>query len=111
MAERVDLQETEVPRPDTPKDELPKTSAELEILPEQYDEARRFGVCVGRFRNGKPSSGDECTAFLPSVHRMDIETAVRVVLMMCGRFREPETTRSAHRLLNECRRASGARRN
>jgi deoxyribonuclease V len=44
-------------------------------------------------------------------HRMDLETAIRGVLMMCGRFREPETTRSAYRLVNECRRASGEGRN
>jgi deoxyribonuclease V len=38
-------------------------------------------------------------------HRMDLPTAVRLVLELCPRFREPETTRRAHRLVNELRRA------
>jgi len=36
-------------------------------------------------------------------HRMDLETAVRLVLQVCPRFREPETTRHAHRLVNRLR--------
>lgn len=40
-------------------------------------------------------------------HRMDLETAVEVVLRVSPRFREPETTRHAHRLVNELRRAGG----
>ena len=39
-------------------------------------------------------------------HRMDLETAVRLVLELAPRFREVETTRQAHRLVNELRRAS-----
>lgn len=38
-------------------------------------------------------------------HRMDLRTAVEVVLRVSPRFREPETTRHAHRLVNELRRA------
>ena len=38
-------------------------------------------------------------------HRMDIDTAVRIVLSVSPRYREPETTRRSHRLVNELRRA------
>jgi deoxyribonuclease V len=38
-------------------------------------------------------------------HRMDIETAVRIVLSVSPKYREPETTRRSHRLVNEIRRA------
>lgn len=37
-------------------------------------------------------------------HRMDLPTAVELVLRVSRRFREPETTRRAHRLVNEARR-------
>jgi deoxyribonuclease V len=37
-------------------------------------------------------------------HLMDIETAVRVVLSVSPKYREPETTRRSHRLVNEIRR-------
>jgi deoxyribonuclease V len=40
-------------------------------------------------------------------HRMDLETAVEIVLGVSPRYREPETTRHAHRLVNELRRAGG----
>jgi deoxyribonuclease V len=36
-------------------------------------------------------------------HRMDVETAVRVVLALSAGYREPETTRRAHRLVNRLR--------
>ena len=39
-------------------------------------------------------------------HRMDLETAVRIVLQMTAGFREPETTRRAHRLVNGLRRTA-----
>lgn len=38
-------------------------------------------------------------------HRMDLATAVRIVLAAAPRYREPETTRRSHRLVNEMRRA------
>jgi deoxyribonuclease V len=41
-------------------------------------------------------------------HLMDLPTAVEIVLSLAPRFREPETTRRAHRLVNELRRAAGA---
>lgn len=42
-------------------------------------------------------------------HLMDLPTAVDLVLRMTSRYREPETTRHAHRLVNEVRRlARGA---
>lgn len=40
-------------------------------------------------------------------HRMDLDTAVALVLSLAPRFREPETTRRAHRLVNELRREHG----
>ncbi|RKH67711.1 deoxyribonuclease V [Corallococcus llansteffanensis] len=40
-------------------------------------------------------------------HRMDLETAVEWVLKASPRYREPETTRHAHRLVNDFRRAGG----
>ena len=43
-------------------------------------------------------------------HLMDLETAVRVVLSMGTGFREPETTRRAHRLVNAERKRAGVRR-
>lgn len=36
-------------------------------------------------------------------HLMDLETAVEIVLRAAPRYREPETTRRAHRLVNELR--------
>ncbi len=41
-------------------------------------------------------------------HRMDLDTAVSLVLGLSTRFREPETTRRAHRLVNALRRAEAA---
>jgi deoxyribonuclease V len=38
-------------------------------------------------------------------HLMDLETAVEIVLSMGAGFREPETTRRAHALVNKIRRA------
>ena len=40
-------------------------------------------------------------------HRMDLETAVRIVLAAAPQYREPETTRRSHRLVNDLRRAAG----
>jgi deoxyribonuclease V len=40
-------------------------------------------------------------------HRMDLRTAVEIVLHAAPRYREPETTRRSHRLVNELRRAAG----
>lgn len=37
-------------------------------------------------------------------HRMDLPTAVEIVLSAAPRYREPETTRAAHRLVNDLRR-------
>jgi deoxyribonuclease V len=38
-------------------------------------------------------------------HRMDLQTALRLILGLDSRFREPETTRRAHALVNAVRRA------
>ncbi|RYZ39640.1 MAG: endonuclease V [Myxococcaceae bacterium] len=45
--------------------------------------------------------------FVSPGHRMDLETAVEWVLKASPRYREPETTRHAHRLVNAFRRAGG----
>lgn len=41
-------------------------------------------------------------------HRMDLPTAVEIVLAAAPRFREPETTRRSHQLVNDLRGAAGA---
>lgn len=43
--------------------------------------------------------------YVSAGHRMDLHTAVDLVLRLAPRWREPETTRRAHRLVNELRRA------
>ncbi len=43
--------------------------------------------------------------FVSVGHRMDLETAVEIVLGITRGYREPATTRRAHRLVNELRRA------
>ncbi|NPC71890.1 endonuclease V [Corallococcus sp. AB004] len=45
--------------------------------------------------------------FVSPGHRMDLDTAVEWVLKASPRYREPETTRHAHRLVNAFRRAGG----
>ena len=42
--------------------------------------------------------------FVSIGHMMDLETAVEIVLHLSAGYREPETTRRAHRLVNELRR-------
>jgi deoxyribonuclease V len=42
-------------------------------------------------------------------HRMDLPTALRIILSLAPRYREPETTRRAHRLVNALRRADPER--
>ena len=46
--------------------------------------------------------------YVSAGHLMDLETALRVVLSMATGFREPETTRRAHRLVNAERKRSGS---
>jgi deoxyribonuclease V len=43
--------------------------------------------------------------YVSAGHRMDLRTAVDFVLRLAPRFRQPETTRRAHQLVNEHRRA------
>jgi deoxyribonuclease V len=51
---------------------------------------------------------DRCNPVYVSVgHRMDLETAVDLVVRL-SRFRQPETTRRAHQLVNDARRAHNA---
>jgi deoxyribonuclease V len=40
-------------------------------------------------------------------HLMDLATAVRLVQAVAGGYREPETTRRSHRLVNRLRREAG----
>ncbi|HET9981965.1 MAG TPA: endonuclease V [Longimicrobiales bacterium] len=42
--------------------------------------------------------------YVSAGHQMDLPTAIDIVLRMCVGFREPETTRRSHRLVNELRR-------
>ena len=42
--------------------------------------------------------------YVSAGHRMDLDTAVRIVLSLGRGFREPETTRHAHRIVNGARR-------
>jgi deoxyribonuclease V len=46
--------------------------------------------------------------YVSAGHRMDLETAVDLVLRLSPRYRQPETTRRAHQLVNEIRRADKA---
>ena len=43
--------------------------------------------------------------YVSAGHRMDLATAVELVLRLTPRYRQPETTRRAHGLVNEMRRA------
>jgi deoxyribonuclease V len=47
--------------------------------------------------------------FVSPGHRMDLPTALRIVLALTPRFREPETTRRTHQLVNALRRADPER--
>lgn len=49
---------------------------------------------------------DVLPVYVSPGHLMDLPTAVDLVLRMTSRYREPETTRHAHRLVNEVRRAA-----
>lgn len=44
--------------------------------------------------------------YVSTGHRMDLPRAVEIVLSAAPRYREPETTRAAHRLVNDMRRAA-----
>lgn len=46
--------------------------------------------------------------YVSAGHHMDLDTAVAVVRSVSAGFREPETTRRAHRLVNEARKAAAA---
>jgi deoxyribonuclease V len=46
--------------------------------------------------------------YVSAGHLMDLDTAVAVVLSVSGGYREPETTRRAHRLVNDARKAASA---
>lgn len=43
--------------------------------------------------------------YVSAGHRMDLSTAVNLVLRLAPKYRQPETTRRAHHLVNELRRA------
>ena len=47
--------------------------------------------------------------YVSAGHRMDLATAVELVLRLAPRFRQPETTRRAHQAVNEQRRADASR--
>jgi deoxyribonuclease V len=67
------------------------------------DRGEVVGMAV-RMRDGvKP-------VYVSAGHRMDLDTAVATVLAAGAGFREPETTRHAHRLVNRLRREYAGRR-
>ena len=53
----------------------------------------------------RPLRATTPAAYVWPGHLMDVSTAVDVVLAVSGGYREPETTRRAHRLVNEARKA------
>ncbi|MFW6159326.1 MAG: endonuclease V, partial [Planctomycetota bacterium] len=59
-------------------------------------EGRIVGSVVRTRREVKP-------VYVSPGHLSDIRTSVRLVLRCCSRYRLPETTRSAHHLVNEVR--------
>jgi deoxyribonuclease V len=60
------------------------------------DHGETIGAIV-RTRSGvKP-------VFVSIGHRMDLKTAIEIVLACCKGYRLPETTRKAHRLAEECK--------
>ncbi|RYE85756.1 MAG: endonuclease V [Myxococcales bacterium] len=65
------------------------------------------GEVVGQALRTRPGVAP---VYVSPGHLMDLPTAVELVLQMTSRYREPETTRHAHRLANEARRAEMASR-
>ncbi|PTL84574.1 endonuclease V [Vitiosangium sp. GDMCC 1.1324] len=63
------------------------------------DEGEVIGRAVRTRRNVLP-------VYVSPGHLMDLPTAVALVLRMTSRYREPETTRHAHRLVNDVRRSA-----
>lgn len=66
-----------------------------------WDQGEIIGIVV-RLRAGTNP------LYVSAGHQMDLPTAVDIVLSMGTGFREPETTRRAHRLVNVLRRAEHA---
>ncbi|HEX6750366.1 MAG TPA: endonuclease V [Longimicrobium sp.] len=64
---------------------------------EIVDKGETVGVAL-RTRDGKHP------VYVSAGHRMDLGTAVELILRL-SRFRQPETTRRAHQLVNDARRA------
>lgn len=61
-------------------------------------EGETIGMVVRTRAGAKP-------LYVSAGHRMDLPTAVEMVLRLAPRYRQPETTRRAHQLVNEHRRA------
>lgn len=74
----------------------PERGATAEIV----DRGEVVGMAV-RTRDGS------APLYVSPGHRMDVATAVELVLGLC-RFRQPETTRRSHALVNDLRRADAA---
>jgi deoxyribonuclease V len=60
------------------------------------------GEVVGRVVRTRPGAKP---LYVSAGHRMDLPTAVELVLRLAPRYRQPETTRRAHHRVNELRRA------
>jgi deoxyribonuclease V len=65
------------------------------------DAGETVGMVVRTRAGAKP-------LYVSAGHRMDLPTAVEMVLRLAPRFRQPETTRRAHQRVNELRRADQA---
>ncbi|HEX8394843.1 MAG TPA: deoxyribonuclease V [Longimicrobium sp.] len=64
-------------------------------------EGETIGMAVRTRAGTKP-------VYVSAGHRMDLATAVHWVLRLAPRYRQPETTRRAHGVVNELRRAARA---
>jgi deoxyribonuclease V len=64
-------------------------------------EGETVGMVVRTRSNTKP-------LYVSAGHRMDLPTAVEMVMRLTPKYRQPETTRQAHARVNELRRADAA---
>jgi deoxyribonuclease V len=77
----------------------PQLGAERGSTAPLVDRGEVVGMAVRTRANVRP-------VYVSVGHLMDLPTAVSIVLSMTAGYREPETTRRAHRLVNELRRSA-----
>lgn len=61
------------------------------------DDGEKIGIVLRSRTNVNP-------IFVSPGHRIDFETSIRITKQALGKYKLPETTRAAHRLVNELRR-------